>query len=379
MRNLHESGLVRLGLIVNPIAGMGGKVALRGTDGGQALERALQRGAQPVAASRAARALARLDSTLPLRVIAAPGAMGADLAVARQLQTEATAPVEDRPTTAEDTRSAAIEMRRRGVDLLLFAGGDGTTRDIHDAIGDTTTVLGIPTGVKMHSGVFAESPEAAGEVAAAFLRHEPATARVRSAEVADIDESARREDRLATRLYGQLRVPADGQRVVGAKRSAAVDGVALDALARRIAREMEPGRLYVLGPGTTTARIAEQLGLHGTLLGVDVVRDSKLVAVDATEAELLELVEQHPASIIAGVIGRQGFLFGRGNQQISAGVIRHVGTDNIMIVADASKLFRLSPPYLRVDTGDEAVDELLAGYRRVQVGPFRTMVLKISS
>jgi predicted polyphosphate/ATP-dependent NAD kinase len=338
----------------------------------------MDRGAQPVAAARAARALARLDAGIPVHVIAAPGPMGSDLA-ARGFETETTALVSDAPTTAQDTRAAAIEIRRRGVDLLLFAGGDGTARDIHDAIGETMTVLGIPTGVKMHSGVFAENPEAAGEVAAAFLRRDPAVARVRSAEVADIDESAIREDRMATRLYGQLRVPADGRRVVGAKSSAAVDGMALDALARRIAREMEPGRLYVLGPGTTTARITEQLGLRGTLLGVDAVHDRKLVAVDAAEADLLDLVDRHPTTIIAGVVGGQGFVFGRGNQQLSAEVIRRVGTDNITIVADESKLYRLSPPRLRVDTGDPAVDELLTGYHRVQVGPFRTTVLKIST
>jgi predicted polyphosphate/ATP-dependent NAD kinase len=270
-------------------------------------------------------------------------------------------------------------MLRRGVDLLLFAGGDGTARDIYDAVGSGVPVLGIPTGVKMHSGVFAASPEAAGDVAAAFLRRPGGTSRLRDAEVADIDETAVREGRIATRLYGQLRVPAVGSGVVRAKTSSAVNGAALDALAHRIAREMDPARLYVLGPGTTTGRILGHLGLQGTLLGVDVVKDGRLVSADADEAELLALLAATPGTIIAGVVGGQGFLFGRGNQQISADVIRRVGVDNIIIVADASKLHRLSPPWLRVDTGDEAVDRMLTGYRRVNVGPSTATVLKIST
>jgi predicted polyphosphate/ATP-dependent NAD kinase len=282
-------------------------------------------------------------------------------------------------TSARDTRAAATEMRRRGVDLLLFAGGDGTARDIHDAVGTSMTVLGIPTGVKMHSGVFAESPEAAGDVAAAFMRRPQGASRVRDAEVADIDEDAVRRDRVGTRLYGQLRVPADGQAVVRAKTSGAVNDAALAALARRIASAMDPARLYVLGPGTTTGRILGQLRLRGTLLGVDVVRDGRLVAADATEAQLLELLDTAPATIIAGVVGGQGFLFGRGNQQISAEVIRRVGVNDVVIVADEAKLQRLVPQRLRVDTGDATVDHMLSGYRKVLVGPSKATVLKIST
>lgn len=374
-----ESVPIRLGLIVNPIAGMGGKVALKGTDGTEALRLAVERGAVPVAAARTDRALARLSGTGPLQVLAAPGTMGADLANSRAFETEAVAVACEQPTTARDTRAAATEMLRRGIDLLLFAGGDGTARDIHDAVGTGMTVLGIPTGVKMHSGVFAESPEAAGDIAAAFLRRPPGDSRVRNAEVADIDESAVRDDRVSTCLYGSLRVPADGARLVGAKTSGAVNDAALEALARRTAREMEPGRLYVLGPGTTTGRVLTALELPGTLLGVDVVCDGRLVASDAGEAELLALIYDRPATIVAGVVGGQGFLFGRGNQQISAEVIRRVGVDNIVILADASKLHQLAPPRLRVDTGDESVDRLLTGYRKVHVGPSKATVLKIST
>lgn len=381
MAETRESASIRLGLIVNPIAGMGGKVALKGTDGDEALRLAVQLGAVPVAAARADRALARLsrDDARPIEVLAAPGAMGAEIAAARGFRVALVTDTSHGRTSARDTRAAATEMRRRGVDLLLFAGGDGTARDIHDAVGTSMTVLGIPTGVKMHSGVFAESPEAAGDVAAAFLRRPQGGSRVRDAEVADIDEDAVRRDRVGTRLYGQLRVPADGHAVVRAKTSGAVNDAALGALARRIASAMDPERLYVLGPGTTTGRILGQLGLRGTLLGVDVVRDGRLVAADATEAQLLDLLDTAPATIIAGVVGGQGFLFGRGNQQISAEVIRRVGVNDVVIVADEAKLHRLVPQRLRVDTGDATVDHMLSGYRKVLVGPSKATVLKIST
>jgi predicted polyphosphate/ATP-dependent NAD kinase len=332
-----------------------------------------------VASGRTDRALTRLEGLTQLRVLAASGGMGADLASAHRLHPDVIPVGSDGSTSASDTRAAAGEMLRRGVDLLLFAGGDGTARDIHDAVGTGMTVLGIPTGVKMHSGVFAETPEAAGEIAAAFLRRPPGSSRVRDAEVADIDESAIREGRVATRLYGQLRVPAEGRRMVRAKTSGPADDVALDALARVTARRMDPDRAYILGPGTTTARVLRALGLSGTLLGVDVVRGGRMVIADAGEAELLEVIGGGPATIIAGVVGGQGFLFGRGNQQISAEVIRQVGIDNIEILADAAKLSQLSPPWLRVDTGDQDVDRLLAGYRKVHVAPQRATILKIST
>lgn len=198
------SGL--LGLVVNPIAGMGGRVALKGTDGPEALRLARARGAVPVAPQRAARALAQLALQAPdVRLLAAPGPMGADLALGAGLHTEATSGTPTDDTSAADTRDAAAEMRARGVDLLLFAGGDGTARDIHAAIGADLPLLGIPTGVKMHSGVFAVSPAAAGTAAAAYLRA-PA---LHEAEIVDED-----------RLYGVVRVPRQPRLMLGRKTGA---------------------------------------------------------------------------------------------------------------------------------------------------------------
>jgi predicted polyphosphate/ATP-dependent NAD kinase len=365
-----------LGLVVNPIAGMGGRVGLKGTDGAAILRRAVELGATPVAARRAARALARLDGQRgELRVLAGAGAMGADLTREHGFRTESVGAARE-PTQAADTRAAAAEMAWRGVDLLLFAGGDGTARDVHDAVGGAVPVLGIPTGVKMHSGVFAAGPEAAGDVAAAYLRR---PGRLVTAEVVDLDEAAVRDGRLVTRLHGRVRVPAEPERMLGAKGVArGARDADLEALCDEIADGLELGRLYILGPGTTTERILRRLGLRGTLLGVDAVRDGRLAGADLREDELLRLLEPD-TTVIAGVIGGQGSLFGRGNQQISAEVLRHVDPDRIVIVAAREKLLALDPPWLRVDTGDPEVDRRLLGYRRVRCSPRDSVVLKVTS
>jgi predicted polyphosphate/ATP-dependent NAD kinase len=370
-----------VGLIVNPVAGMGGRVALKGTDGADVVAQARSLGATPVAGERAERTLARLKTRLPdLQLVAAAGPMGADAAAAHAFATEVLpVPAGDHETNAEDTRAAARLLLERGVDLILFAGGDGTARDIHDAVGNQALVLGIPTGVKMHSGVFATSPESAGEVAALYVDGAPV--RVRDGEVVDVDEDAVRNGAITTRLYGALRVPDDGARVQPTKAGgqARSDEAALDAVCAEIASDMDPRRLYVLGPGTTTARVALRLGLRATLLGVDVVRAGRLVAADVAERELLELLADAPATLVVGVVGGQGALFGRGNQQLSPTVLRRIGVENVVVVAGLRKLLALDPPSLRVDTGDPHLDAALTGYRRVHVAPARTLVYKVAA
>ena len=373
--------MLRLGLIVNPIAGMGGRVGLKGTDGPDVLRRARDRGAVEVAPKRTVRALAALRvAASDVRVLAGGGALGAELARSRGFETEEVTPAWHCPTTGLDTREAAAAILARGVPLLVFAGGDGTARDVMDVVGLEVPVLGIPTGVKMHSGVFASSPEAAGEVAARFLLAAAGTARLRDGEVADVDEDAARDDRLATRLYGVMRVPVEPSRMIGTKAAtAAADEAALDGLAARLAEEMEPERLYLLGPGTSTGRIAARLGIHPTLLGVDAIQDGAVVGADLDERGILRLLDAatRPPGLIVGITGGQGSVFGRGNQQLSAAVIRRIGPDNITIIGGPGKVAALSPPVLHVDTGEEAVDRMLEGYRRVLVGPDRDIVMKL--
>jgi predicted polyphosphate/ATP-dependent NAD kinase len=347
-----------LGLVVNPIAGMGGRVALKGTDGPEALREARARGATPMAAERARRALARLPREI--RVLAAPGAMGADVAARAGLECEVVAAAAGGgATTAHDTRAAVRELRERGVDLLLFAGGDGTARDIYDAIGDDLPLVGVPTGVKMHSGVFASTPDAAGAAAAAYLR----TGRLREADIADVDEDAARRDRVATRLYGHARVPHEPALMLGTKASSRNDDAGLDALCA----QMDLGGVTLLGPGTTTARIRK-----GTLLGVDAVENGEVIAADLDERALLELAADR---LILGVVGGQGSLLGRGNQQLSPRVLRRI--PEVIVLAAADKLVHLT--CLRVDTGDDALDAELSGYIRVHTAPGRTTVMRVST
>lgn len=376
---MRSAQLLDIGLIVNPIAGMGGGVALKGTDGADTLAKARAAGAIPQAPDRARRALERLAlrAKPDIKVHTPSGPMGADVARRAGL---AVSPLDISPpaaTTAADTRDAAAELMRHNVALILFAGGDGTARDILDVVGDRVPVLGLPAGVKMQSAVFAVSPEAAGELVALMARGPAEKISFRAAEVLDIDEAAIRAGRISARLFGYARIPFERSLVQSPKSSEASEESVIDALGREIAEEMAPGRLYILGPGTTTSRVLHHLGLEGTLLGVDAVLDRALVGRDLDSRALERLVARRPASLILGVVGGQGFIFGRGNQQISAPVVRAVGRDHIVLLATQRKITSLGENLLRVDTGDPAVDAMLAGYVRVRIAAGRSTMMRV--
>ncbi len=332
--------LKRLGLIVNPIAGIGGRVGLKGSDGADIQRQARALGAVARAGARTVEALHALT---PLRddlhIVAAPGEMGADAARACGFDPLVVGSITPGATTAEDTRAAAQDMRAHGIDLLLFAGGDGTARDIAAAVGAAVPALGIPAGVKIHSAVYAISPEAAGSLAASFLRGEVTA--LREAEVLDLDEDAYRRGEVAPRLCGVLRVPVE-RRLVQARKSPspAAESAQLDAIAQDVIDSMQDGVLYVVGPGTTTRPILTRLGLPKTLIGVDALLDRQLAAADASEADLLRLLGERPVRIVVTPIGGQGYLFGRGNQPISPAVIRAAGRDGLIVVATVGKMLR---------------------------------------
>jgi predicted polyphosphate/ATP-dependent NAD kinase len=376
----------RLGIIVNPIAGIGGAVALKGSDGPDTVARARARGAVAQAPARAERALRGLAMDAgTIEVLAAPGEMGAELALGAGLAVTPTGDAVERPTTAADTRMAAVAMRESGVELLLFAGGDGTARDIYDAIGDELPLVGIPAGVKMHSGVFAPSPEAAAHAGETFLRL-GTSARLRDADIADVDEHAAREGRVASILYGSARVPDLPRLVLPMKSGSRTNPSAdLDALCRTVAADLAPDTLCLVGPGTTTAAVLTALGLSSTLLGVDAIRNGRLVEADLTEDQLVALLDRNDRSahrdevhLIVGLVGGQGVLFGRGNRQLGPNVLRRIGRDRMTILSAADKLLMLDPPNLWVDTGDPELDTELAGYVRVHVGPRQQIVIKVS-
>jgi predicted polyphosphate/ATP-dependent NAD kinase len=362
--------MLNIGLLVNPYAGIGGSVALKGSDGADIRDQALALGAEQRAPGRVRRALAVLvEAAAELRIYCWGGAMGADVCADLGLAHTVCGWPQDNPSSAADTGKAARGLAALPVDILLFAGGDGTARDVLDAVGDAIAVLGIPCGVKMHSGVFAVSPEAAGELMLRLVNAGLVDVRLR--EVRDIDEAAFREGRVKTRFYGELLTPEAG----GYLQHTKVSGVeSSELVAQEIAADvvegMDPDCLYVIGPGSTTLAILQELKLPGTLLGVDVIRDGELLLQDATAAGIEALLQAHngPAQIVVTAIGGQGHIFGRGNQQISPAVIRQVGVDNVLVVAGKGKITGLQGRPLLVDSNDPELDRLLSGYRTVCTG-----------
>jgi predicted polyphosphate/ATP-dependent NAD kinase len=302
-----------IGLVVNPVAGMGGAVGLKGTDGKAA--EAAERGALPHAARYAARTLALLKGT-PLRFLTCGGEMGeSSFTIAGAGRYEVVCRCPGR-SSAHDTKEACRIFLGHGADLILFCGGDGTARDVFDAVGRRVAILGIPAGVKMYSAVFAVSPEAAAGVVLAGR-----AGALRDAEILDVDEEAYRSGELRTRLYGYATVPAAPDLVQQPKRvfEEGDEERAKDAIAAFIAEAMIPGVVYILGPGTTTAAIARRLGFEKTLLGVDLVLDGRLIDADADEETIKKRLRAHPdARVVVSPLGLQGFILGRGNQQISA-------------------------------------------------------------
>jgi predicted polyphosphate/ATP-dependent NAD kinase len=367
----------RIGLIVNPIAGIGGRVGLKGSDGVEIQQQARALGAVPRAQQRTIETLEQLRSVKDLQVITYPGEMGADAAHACGMQPLIIGAIPAGATTGRDTQVAAREMRRLGVDLVLFAGGDGTARDIYIAIGDSCPALGIPAGVKIHSAVFGTNPRSAGELAAQYLQGR--APELREAEVMDIDEGAVRTGSVSAQLYGYLKIPYRHNLVQNLKSgSGPGEQAAAASIAAAVVDDMQEDWLYVLGPGTTTRAISTELGLEKTLLGVDVVRNKKLIASDVNETQLLELIKEQRIKIIVTPIGGQGYIFGRGNQQISPRVVTRAGRENIIVVSTTNKIYALGGRPLLVDTGERELDESLSGYVHIVTGYDQEMVYRVS-
>lgn len=367
---------MRVGLIINPIAGLGGPAALKGTDGPGVADEALARGAVPTAQARALTFLRCLSAARSLAWLAAEGPMGADCLASAGMKGETVACIRGTTTTATDTQRAAMAMVERGCELIVFAGGDGTARDVHDAVGSRVPILGIPAGVKMHSAVFAASPGAAAAVVEALQRQGAVT--VREAEVMDIDEADLRQGHVSARLVGYARVPYVRAAMPGPKMRSAAEDAELPGAAAEVVAAMQPGVTYIVGPGTTMRLVKRALGCEGTLLGCDAFLDRHPAALDLTAPQLLALADRGPMRILVGVTGGQGFILGRGNQQLTPELLRRVGRDGLIIVASSGKLAALGGAPLRVDTGDEELDRALAGHVRVITGAGQSAVMRIA-
>ncbi|MFB6070274.1 MAG: ATP-NAD kinase family protein [Halanaeroarchaeum sp.] len=352
----------RIGFVVNPIAGMGGRVGLKGTDG--VVERARSLGAEPRAPARAVEALETLRERSPETEILTWGdRMGADEATEAGVDHEVLGEPAAAETSARDTREAVTALVEADVDLILFVGGDGTAVDVTETLESLDAdvpILGVPAGVKVYSSVFAVSPASAGRIAASFEGFE-------TREVNDIDEDAYREGEVRAELKALARVPVNGD----LQSSKQIMGGDVESLARGVADDVEPGVTYVLGPGGTMQRVKAELGVEGTPLGVDVVRDGDLLAADANEQAILDALGDENV-VVVSPIGGQGFVFGRGNDQISPAVIRRC---DLEVVASREKLDATG--VLRVDTGDEALDESLRGWIKVRIGRYERRMMQI--
>lgn len=262
------------------------------------------------------------------------------------------------------------------MDLILFVGGDGTARDICATAKDTAVFLGVPAGVKIHSPVYARSSASAGRLAAMFLQGE--VDRVVEDEVLDIDEEQYRREIINTKLYGYLRIPGEPEYTQCRKcssQSSEEDSIA--AIAEYVADKMEKDTFYIIGAGTTTRAVMRELELPNTLIGVDIVCNFDLIANDVYGNQILEHIGDSPAKLVVTVTGGQGFLFGRGNQQLTPQVLRRIGKENITILATKEKILKLRGQPLLVDTGDAELDQHLSGYWHVICDYNETIVCKV--
>ena len=355
----------KLGLIVNPVAGLGGSVALKGSDGVAA--KALALGAEPKANVRTK---AALEVLLPyqdkITIYTVNHSMGESTATDLGFNTEVVYQSEH-PSSADDTERAAKVLQQLGVDLILFAGGDGTARNICHAVEDSVPALGIPAGCKIHSGVYAITPKAAGRVVEMLVKGELVT--LGDADVMDIDEDAFRQGTVKAKRYGEMQVPSEVRYVQAVKNGGKeTDELVLADIAGYVVSEMDEDTLYVMGSGSTVAAIMQEMGLENTLLGVDLVADQSLIAQDLTAEQLLAMTHQRDTKLVITLIGGQGHIFGRGNQQLSPALIRAIGLDNIIVVATKTKLQALNGRPLICDTGDSELDDELSGYIRVTCG-----------
>ncbi|MFK7977077.1 MAG: ATP-NAD kinase family protein [Halioglobus sp.] len=362
---------LKVGFFINPLAGAGGALAMKGSDSVALKDEVAKAGVLPSrSAERAQRALKALEPHAEqFEFLCWGGAMGEDALADTAIRYSVLGHAKTSPSEASDTQAAVETMLSAGAQIIVFAGGDGTARDIYDRVASRAPVLGIPAGVKMQSGVFAVSPESAAELLLQLASG--GMVDVSPKEVRDIDESALQNDVVRSRFYGELLVPSEGHHLQRTKVGGKEDPeLVAEEIAQWFVDTMDAQTLYLMGPGSTTATIMSTLGLGNTLIGVDAIADSELVATDCTEEELAKLVDRHtgPVKIVVTVIGGQGFIFGRGNQQFSPRVIRAVGLENIIVVAAKSKISELEGRTLLVDTNDPALDEALCGLRSVTTG-----------
>ncbi len=370
--NKPAKAVLKIGLIINPFAGIGGKVGLKGSDGQEIRQEAFARGAIQQSENRAKLALEAINSSSLVQWVTASGAMGAALLAELGFKHQVIYQSNE-PSQSADTLSVANLMLEHDIDLLVFTGGDGTARNICQVIQDKIPVIGIPAGVKIHSGVYAITPQAAGELLNSLISNELVS--LIEASVMDIDEDEFREGRVKAKKYGEMLIPAEHQYMQSTKVSSSQlnreqESVVLQDIAEFIIDNMDDDTHYLIGSGTSCAALMDELQLDNTLLGVDWVYQNKLYGSDLNESDILKVIEKNPnkVQVIITVIGGQGHIFGRGNQQFSAAVLEQLSKDSITIIATKTKINQLHARPLIVDTDDPSVNQLFSGTMPILTG-----------
>ena len=377
--------MVRLGLLVNPDAGLGGRLGLKGSDGQAELARSM--GAEDRSGPRMRAMLEHFSSIHragfeDISWVTSEGRMGTDWFPEAEIGSISIVHSSSGSTSAEDTQDAVNTLLESEIDLLVYAGGDGTTRDVVAALesaeSSETPVIGVPTGVKMHSGCFAASPKAAAEALSSWLIGDLLLA---STEVLDLDEDRYRQGEWIVQLYAEAMTPSSPRWMQGSKQRIEASGEedTTEGLADHI-REIlvSEDRMLIWGSGGTLRRIAEMNEFQPTNLGIDATIGNEQVGTDLSESDLLVLQSEHdgPTTLLLSPMGGQGFLIGRGNLQLSPQVLRLIGIGNILGVVTPAKL--LSVRRLRIETGDPELDadfadmrymKVLQGYRTTRVLP----------
>ena len=374
--------MFKLGLIVNPYAGLGGPEGLKGSD--TLPDRLRQSVAEEMANSRslprAVRCLAALAPVAEqLAVYGFDGAM-AEQACREAGLTFTSVGRAGALSSAEDTRRAAQCLLNEQVDIVLFVGGDGTARDIYSAVGESLPVLGLPAGVKMHSAVYAVNPQAAAAILRALIDGDLVDIGLQ--EVRDIDEAAFAQGRVRSRHYGELMVPRLGGFLQQVKQGGReVEELVIADIADELMENYDEDCLYIVGPGSTTTGFMEALGLPYTLLGFDLVRGGELLQADANAQQISEVMDHHqgPITVLITAIGGQGHILGRGNQQLTPALIRRIGRDNFQVLASKGKLSGLAGRPLLVDSNDAALDAQWQGFIAVTTGYRDQVMYRVSA
>lgn len=368
----------KIGFLVNPIAGMGGRVGLKGTDGEGILEKAISLGAVQEAPEKAKKALSKVvELKDKFTIYTASGLMGEIECKELGLNYEVVYNAKEN-SSVSDSRELLKYFLENGIELIFFVGGDGTARDVYSVVEDKIPVIGVPAGVKIHSPVYGNTPEQAGSLLYEVINGVELP--VIEKDVVDIDEEAFRDDRVEVRLYGYLKVPFD-QRYLQNKKSQTPqsDNDAQVSIACDVIDEMKEDVFYIIGSGTTPMYIMKELGLPYTVLGVDIIKNKQLVKKDCSERDILEVIGDERAILVVTPMGGQGYVFGRGNQQLSANVLRKIDKKDIIIIATNGKLQSITSGHLVAYTMDEEVDQKLKGYYRVKIGYEREKMILVDN